>query len=87
MRGELADRQADLEEGKRTGRLRKRQVNGQTGSREEGMQTDRQTGLEKGIQAGRLIEWEEWAVNRGQGWEVWEGIIQTGRVGKSGQET
>ncbi len=61
LRGEHADRQADLEEGMRTGRLRKRQAIGQAGSQEEGMQTDRQTGLEECIQAG----------NRGQGWEVW----------------
>jgi hypothetical protein len=86
LRGEHADRQIDLEEGKRTCRLRKRQVIGQAGSQEEGMQTDRQTGLEEGVQAGRLTEWKEWAGNRGQGWEVWVGI-QMGRVGKSGRGT
>jgi hypothetical protein len=51
------------------------------------MQTDRQTGLEEGMQAGRLLEWEEWAGNRGQGWvgytdgkgwEEWAGNMWAG---------
>ncbi len=39
------------------------------------------------MQEGRLTEWEEWAGNRGLGWEVWVDIIQTERVGKSVQGT
>ncbi len=75
VKGSLKDRQKGLEESMQTERQAgKRQVNGQTGSQEEGMQTDRQTGLE-GIGIGRLTEWERWAGNSGQGWEVWVGII------------
>ncbi len=48
LRGEHADRQAELEEGKRTGSLRKRQVKGQTGSQEEGMQSDGQASRLRG---------------------------------------
>jgi hypothetical protein len=71
-----------LEEGKRTGRLRKRQVNGQTGSQEEGMQSDRQASRLRGGYAVRDGKCG-WVLYRREGL----GRVDVEHVGRDGKFT